>query len=339
MNIIIDTNILRADFLFQSEPYKLFSEFINRSKSSLVLSKVVFDEACYLYQKEIETKKKNFRKALSDILYFGNDKSGCSITHSIEKINSDYESCLDDIFLYNWEILDYDKIDISELVRRAIQRVRPFSNNGEGFRDAMIWLSVINFLKRGKNDKTVFISNDKKAFVNGDNQELHPTLKSDLAINNLELLFCNSIEEFVNKYTAEIFFFTKDWVTDHLDWNKINEQVRGAVETIHCGYYFALYERVINKPWDYYYEVKSVEINKQWLGYHVYKQEDDNYLLELYFSGLTSIDYFLENDEVQTISTYFCTETTAVCTKNDIEKYSGNYYEEESALGLPTPDF
>lgn len=339
MNIIIDTNILRKDFLFQSEHYKLFCEFIKRSKSNLFLSKVVFDEACYLYKKEIEIKKKNFQKVLTDIFYFGNDNSGCSITHFMEKINPDYERKLYDIFLYHWEILGYEEVDISELVRRAIQRIRPFSNNGEGFRDAMIWLSIINFLKKEKNNKTVFISNDKKAFVNGDNQELHPTLKNDLAINNLELLFCNSIEEFVNKYTAEIFFFTKGWVIDHIDWNKINEQVRGAVETIHCGYYFTLYERVINKPWDYYYEVKNVEINKEWLDYHVYRQEDDMYLLKLHFSGLTSIGYFLENDEVQTVSTNFYTETTAVCTKNDIVKYSGNYYEEESAIALPTPDF
>lgn len=71
MNIIIDTNVLRGDFLFQSEQCKLFSEFIRKSKSILVLSKVVFEEACYLFEKEVRIKKSNFQKALSEMLRFG----------------------------------------------------------------------------------------------------------------------------------------------------------------------------------------------------------------------------------------------------------------------------
>lgn len=334
MNIIIDTNILRTDFLFQSGNYKLFSEFIKRSKSNLVLSKVVFEEACYLYKKEIELKKNNFQKALSDILYFGNDNSVYSVSPFIDNIKPDYKRRLCNIFLYHWEILGCEGVDLSELTRRAIHRIRPFSNKGEGFRDAIIWLSLINFLKKETNNKNVFISNDKRAFVNENNQELHHTLKNDLEINNLELSFCNSIEQFINEYATEIFFFTKDWMIDHIDWNEINKQVWKAVETIHCGYFFTLYERVINKPWDYYYEIRNVEINKDWLDYYIYKKEDDKYVIELHFRGLTSIDYFLENDEVKTISTSFFTETTAICTKNEILNYSGNYYDEESGIAL-----
>ncbi|MFT3845790.1 MAG: PIN domain-containing protein [Lacibacter sp.] len=335
MNIIIDTNIIRADFLFQSDQYKLFSEFVRRSKSNLVLPKVVFEEACFLYKQEIKMKKNNYREALSDILYFGNDSSVCSIADFIENINPNYETHLHNIFFYHWEILDYDGVDIGELIRRAIHRVRPFSTKGEGFRDATIWLSIINFLKNEKNNKTVFISNDKNAFSDRDNQELHAILKNDLANNQLELIFCNSIAEFLNKHAGEIFFFTKEWVIDHIDWNKINKQVWEAVETIHCGYFFTLYERVINKPLDYYYEIRNVEINKDWLDYHVYKKEGDKYVIELHFSGLTSINYFLENDQVQTISTEFFTETTVICTKKGILNYSGNYYEEESSIALP----
>ncbi len=288
---------------------------------------------------ELEIKKNNLQKALSDILYFGNDSSVYSITHFMENINPNYETHLYNIFSHHWEILGHEGVDISELTRRAIHRVRPFSTKGEGFRDATIWLSIINFLKKKKNNKNVFISNDKKAFSNGDNQELHAILKNDLANNQLELLFCNSIGEFLNRHAAEIFFFTKKWVIDHIDWNKINKQVWEAVETIHCGYFFTLYERIINKPWDYYYEVRKVEINKDWLDYHVYKKERDRYVIELHISGLTSIDYFLENDEVQTISTNFFTETIAICTKNEILEYSGNYHEEESGIALPEDIF
>lgn len=199
-------------------------------------------------------------------------------------------------------------------------------------------MSIINFLKKEKNNKNVFISNDRNAFSDGNNQELHAILKNDLANNQLELIFYNSIAEFLNKHAGEIFFFTKEWVIDHIDWNKINKQVWEAVETIHCGYFFTLYESVIIRPWDYY-EVQNVEINKDWLKYHVYKKEEDKYVIELHFSGLTSINYFLENNQVQTISTEFFTETTAICTQNGILDYSGNYYEEESGIALPADIF
>jgi len=157
MYIIIDTNIFRQDFLFHSEFYKLFGEFIRRTKSTLVIPKVVFEEVCYLYEKEWETKKQVLKKALSDVRYFIEDNSNWRDDSFIKNIKPDYERKLCEIFLYHWEIIEYENVQICEIVRRAIHRIKPCSNKGEEFRDTLIWLSIIGFLKKDSSNKNVFI--------------------------------------------------------------------------------------------------------------------------------------------------------------------------------------
>lgn len=70
-----------------------------------------------------------------------------------------------------------------ELARRAIQRVRPFSDSGSGYRDALHWWFVLGVLEEHWNDDdVVFVSSDVSAFgIKNDGQyTLHPDLQADL---------------------------------------------------------------------------------------------------------------------------------------------------------------
>jgi hypothetical protein len=102
----------------------------------------------------------------------------------------------------NTVFISYNEIQNTELVNRAINKVRPFQNEDKGFRDTLIWLSLIEYLKKKKHtEKVAFINNNPKDFYDRDKTGLHPDLLTDLArleIKN-EFVIYHSIKEFIDK--------------------------------------------------------------------------------------------------------------------------------------------
>jgi hypothetical protein len=63
----------------------------------------------------------------------------------------------------NGEILPIPQVPHERLVEKAARRQRPFDVNGDGYRDALVWESVLELLERDTNP-VVLISNDRRAF-------------------------------------------------------------------------------------------------------------------------------------------------------------------------------
>lgn len=80
---------------------------------------------------------------------------------------------------YDTHYLDYPAIPHNELVQRALKRRKPFAEH-KGYRDALIWESVLELAKQDEDD-LVFISTNYKDFgVNKSSEQLHPHLLEDL---------------------------------------------------------------------------------------------------------------------------------------------------------------
>ena len=77
-------------------------------------------------------------------------------------------------------VLDYPDIQHEVLVMRAVTRTRPFDEEGEGYRDALIWETILK-LASEVDSEVVFISNDNDFSNQG--RELH----NDLAVQMDEL--------------------------------------------------------------------------------------------------------------------------------------------------------
>ncbi|MFJ3490217.1 PIN domain-containing protein [Leifsonia aquatica] len=80
-----------------------------------------------------------------------------------------------------WDMLEVPTdVDHSELADWAIHRVRPFDKNGNGYRDALHWVTFRSLMEADPDEDYVVLSNDRKAFAD-DYGDLHPDLKSDAA--------------------------------------------------------------------------------------------------------------------------------------------------------------
>ena len=67
------------------------------------------------------------------------------------------------------------------VVRRAIQRKRPFNYRGGGYRDTLIWMFVLElFIANDTRDQIVFVSADRAAFAAKDGSGMHEDLLADL---------------------------------------------------------------------------------------------------------------------------------------------------------------
>lgn len=95
------------------------------------------------------------------------------------------------------EMFAFEKIDIVplpdgimhlDLVRRAADRIRPFNDQGNGgYRDTLIWLTVLELAKSNPDDEVVLVSNDSTAFATSKNSpELHRCLADELKKEALE---------------------------------------------------------------------------------------------------------------------------------------------------------
>ena len=70
---------------------------------------------------------------------------------------------------------------------------KPFDENGKGFRDALIWLSILDFAEIIEDRKVIFISNNHKDFSESKMNLLHPDLIEETRLRNVEILYYISI--------------------------------------------------------------------------------------------------------------------------------------------------
>jgi len=163
MKIFIDTNVFYNDWFMRNANFKYLFHYISNDGHSLIISKLVIQEAENIRQRELS-------EALHDIK--------CSI-NKMQKLNAnilsydaeglgvnDYDlTLLIQSRADNLEIIGYDDIPHSEVVIRALNNKKPFMEGEKGYRDTLIWLSLIDYIvKNNESEDVIFITQNKSDF-------------------------------------------------------------------------------------------------------------------------------------------------------------------------------
>lgn len=92
-----------------------------------------------------------------------------------------------------------------ELVDRATRRIPPFDAKGQNFRDALIWLTIMDLLRNDEPPGAVsFVSADRSAFWKDD--EVHPQLVQEfegLDLPGGHLLLFRSVSDFIRSQITD----------------------------------------------------------------------------------------------------------------------------------------
>jgi len=204
MVIILDTCILCSDYHMKGSYFHLLFDYIKKTKSSLIYPEVVVDEVKNKYKEKIEKYNNEYENAYNNLNKLSINKNDSIIEVNLVKtIVKDYNIYFNNrVRENNIVITKYPKISHKKVVKRALDRKKPFSEDGQtGYRDFLIWETVLNILKNSENN-VVFITSNSKDFSISEDQ-LHPSLIGDLdekRISKDKLLFYNSLKKFIDKH-------------------------------------------------------------------------------------------------------------------------------------------
>ncbi|BAP14712.1 hypothetical protein AS19_18610 [Alcanivorax sp. NBRC 101098] len=179
--IIIDSNIFYGDPLWRGSAFKKILYFSKHKTLKILISDVVIKEVIRNSKKEYDQNYKAIKEGISGIgkLVEGFDQS------FMDQIPNDFDEKIAEKFSLLQkdgliEIIYPEQDMLDELIDRAVDKIKPFSEKKEEFRDAVIWLSCIRFSQSISCEKTYFISKNISDFCEKKGSEdLHKDLKRD----------------------------------------------------------------------------------------------------------------------------------------------------------------
>ena len=178
-HFIIDTNFVYLDFFLRGTNITALTGSADKLGHIVYIPQVVFDELCKQYYEEIdvasEAERKYF-KALNRV----NPIVSKYTSANFDRLKSSYEEYLakkcDHLGIY---VLDYPKVEHRKMVLRELNQRKPFKDSTKGYRDSLIWETILAFGKRiGGNDTVVFLTENTDDFAK-DKTQLHPDLIAD----------------------------------------------------------------------------------------------------------------------------------------------------------------
>lgn len=180
MYIFIDTNIYFNNWLLKSPPFAKFIHYCNETNATLLLPEVVAEEVQAKYGEELA---KLFARMENDRRQCEN--FGYSATKATP-IESQQDYNFVDIVKHRFHFVEWlslDNVPHRSLVKKAINAKRPFTDSEKGYRDALIWQTLLIFLKSSWADSSVaFITDNLTDFFDGKEAPLafHEDLRTDL---------------------------------------------------------------------------------------------------------------------------------------------------------------
>jgi len=339
MRIILDTNILRNDYFFNSYQFRILQDFARKTFSTIVIPEIVFDELVALYKRDLLFHEGNILKSQNKLesLLEGTNIHFEKLKFNIDEAVKEYiEYIKNRLGKINAEIPEYQDLFLKEVVRRSNERIKPISDKGEEFRDAILWLTILDYLKKARFDEAVFISNNTRDFADVTHTYLHQQLQDDLKSQNSTLTYYKSLNDFIDYRVNEIIFISKEWLVDHLNWAKLNDDAPLAVEGINATCFYEYYYRSNFDENDVeYWDVISASFKKDASDFFVYKPDSsDLYSVEIHLEGVCTIRFINDRQKFTDREVEFFTNIYLSMKAGNIIGYSG-YYEEDSMLCLP----
>lgn len=213
MIVFIDTNILFNNWHLNNANFQFLFNYLENTNSILAISELVCQEIDNKFYIELENLKKGFDSNLKK----GNSLLNKEISFDNNSLETTYR--LKDIVnlkTENVEFYDYSTISNSLLVDRALKKVKPFKDEDKGFRDSLIWLSFLSYIKKKGNHKIAFINNNSSDFLNSEKTDLSESLRNDLKLQGIknEFKIYDSIRNFIEKEVGFKHTYTKSTILE-----------------------------------------------------------------------------------------------------------------------------
>ncbi len=235
MDVVLDTNIIAQDFLMNSTKFRLLFDYLKKTDSKIIMPQIVYQELAGVYAREITARLKKFTGARKDLVRrLVKDLPPEPVIDVSDAVGTYMEFLKQSLGISDGDIVPYKDDFLRDLVARAIKRVKPFSEKGEGFRDTLLWLTVLDISREAEQETVTLISNDVKAF--GHDHSLYGVLSKELLERGLTITFYNSIDKFIESHAVRIEYITQEWlvkvITDDVIESLLAGRIRDYLESL-----------------------------------------------------------------------------------------------------------
>lgn len=202
MKVFLDTNAFYNNWFVDNANFKLLFHYLNNEQLDLLLSKLVAQEVNNIRERELFEATTEIDRLINRV----NKLNEQCVDFTVESIGiAQYD--IQAILKYkvnSIENIPYDEVPHKQVVDRALRLVKPFTGEEKGYRDTLIWLSFLSYLKaQNVEGEIAFITNNKHDFFEKKNKKL--SFNEDLQKDIDEMGISAIIKPYLN-----IFDFIKD---------------------------------------------------------------------------------------------------------------------------------
>jgi predicted nucleic acid-binding protein len=171
--VVLDSTVFIADFELNAPPLAALLDLPYRGKARVVVPEVVVLETVGHWRRDAEQAATKFTSAARKLGQFGPELSA----FNPETAADAYEKWLrQELTRRGVTIEEHPEVAHEVLVRAAIGRRKPFADGGRGYRDALVWHTVLSL---ASHDEVALVTNNSNDFAD-DKKELAAGLREDL---------------------------------------------------------------------------------------------------------------------------------------------------------------
>lgn len=232
MYIILDTNIFFKDWLFRKDLSQAFIDYVRKTRSQVILPKIIIEEVRANYRKELESKVSEYERACRELSQLRAEP------FEFTRLDLDVDDEVDS-YVYNilielgidepHGVISYSAELLEKVANRAIHKRKPFTGNTEReFKDTLIWETVLEVVALAADrepgefadEGVVFFSSDYRAFSFSKDKPdlLHSELQEDLkAFPSVKFLYYNDFNKFIETHHSPIAAITREAILAHIN--------------------------------------------------------------------------------------------------------------------------
>jgi hypothetical protein len=228
MHVILDSNIYVSSYRMDTISFQNLFDYLNKTKSSLVLPRLVREEVVADYVKDLKKAAKVAKEAIHDCRRV---QLKPPATFSMPTLSNEKREMRQHLMkpkpgvslIY---LAKADGVQIDNVFMRGIQRRRPSNDNGEELRDVILWFIALNYCKQADQD-VAFITNDGGFWLGN---ELHPQIAADIKDFGVKLTVYRSLDEFIEKNSPKSKPINEEWVEKHFSVLSISDKILDAAK-------------------------------------------------------------------------------------------------------------
>ncbi len=205
LNIVLDSNVIINDWRMRGIEFQLLKWFIINCNAKLFVPQLVIDEVTNKAREKLQKSIRLANKNIKEVERIINKQTNSRISIMLLlKLKKEYRSYLLNFFDdLDAKLIAHDDIPHDVLIKRSLSRKKPFNNDDKGYRDSIIWETILQSIAIC-NATTIFITDNKNDFASNKNANiLHDDLLDDLKSKELSkesVILCDSLQSFNDKY-------------------------------------------------------------------------------------------------------------------------------------------